>query len=823
MKKQHRFLTRVLSMTIAFLMVLSGMQIASAKIITGTAAEIVLSKTVTETTDGSLKDALGNVKQTYDVNLAVNGKRVYPGAPVDIVLAIDLSLSMTTNSQNLEITKAAAVSFINTVLEDTDTAARIAIVSYGTYARAYNFSGTSSTFARNWDQYGSTKNTHSYYTKDKAKALAVLQNTNFKPAVLNPTGSGNDYKTYESGATNTEGGFKVTKDITALRNRPDAASIVIFMTDGVPTMRCDGIVSAGTGTSTNALDFNNAVTAAKALKQAGNDIYTVGLLTSYAANSYQMSMANNLLSDNGSYTISGSGSNWTYEKTGGAYSTKYYPVYSASEAPANLSEIYTTLTGKSFALASGTVTDTIPADFKLIDENKADLIDMGHSVTANADGTTTVVFNNILATDVVSELPTIKIQYTGDGFGTAYTNTNATYAGVLYDSTPFNKTFPKPVAGLNPSTVNDTDATEVDVPVTIDVTANDLFDTNGFSVTGNTVSDYHIILTDASGNPVTYTQSENGFAASIVDGKVVFVSDNDTTREFYYIVKATVTPGSTYATGNSTTLVSRPTKVTVTVTKPEIPDTALNLKGAHYAYIFGYEPSITWVTDEDGNEKEVAVIKMAMDDAVTREQVAAMLMRIIDQTFNTRGAVYPMTDNIKFFEGTWYARGLAYMSSKGAFDGIEQVQTGPITRGEVAKLIAIGMNLSKTTEVNFTDIDENPYASYIKKVCAYGYMQGTSATTFHPDLVMTRAQFCTLFNNILGRNEMGLTAKDAEGNTFTVTDKTYGFTDMDPTHWAFENCLKATSAYDADGFVDIATRLEFIRNKLDQYNSQVKY
>jgi hypothetical protein len=58
-------------------------------------------------------------------------------------------------------------------------------------------------------------------------------------------------------------------------NRPDAASIVVFMTDGVPTFRCNGYAVTGLGTNTSAADFNSAVAAAKDLKQAGNDIYTV--------------------------------------------------------------------------------------------------------------------------------------------------------------------------------------------------------------------------------------------------------------------------------------------------------------------------------------------------------------------------------------------------------------------------------------------------------------------------------------------------------------------------------------------------------------------
>ena len=43
---------------------------------------------------------------------------------------------------------------------------------------------------------------------------------------------------------------------------------------------------------------------------------------------------------------------------------------------------------------------------------------------------------------------------------------------------------------------------------------------------------------------------------------------------------------------------------------------------------------------------------------------------------------------------------------------------------------------------------------------------------------------------------------------------------MKPRHWAYEVCLKATSAYDAEGYVDVETRIANIRNVLDQYDAQ---
>jgi len=126
--------------------------------------------------------------------------------------------------------------------------------------------------------------------------------------------------------------------------------------------------------------------------------------------------------------------------------------------------------------------------------------------------------------------------------------------------------------------------------------------------------------------------------------------------------------------------------------------------------------------------------------------------------------------------------------------------------------------MSKDTP--FTDISGHVYEEYIKKVYRYGYMKGQSEDSFAPDDIMTRAEFCNLFNNIIGRNSMGLKALDEDGNEYTITAEDYYFVDMDPDHWAYEICLKATSAYNEDGHVDVVTRTANIRNVLDHHDAQ---
>lgn len=811
---------------------------------TGTVDEIVTNKVATETTDGSIKDEYGNIIQTYDVDLSVKGKMVYPGAACDIVLAIDLSNSMTNDgSKNLEITKKAATNFIEKVLLDANTNARIAIVSYGTYARAYNFS------TKSWDPYGATVTADQYYTTNKDTAKAVISDKNFKPAALAPTkpkdatSKNPKYTEYESGGTNTESAYRTAKAVTDTRNRPEASSFVVFMTDGLPTY-AGGIATTkkgtwgkttttyekvtGDGSKTTAAIFNGATAAGKELKAAGNDIYNVALLDNIKEGTNDYNVAAALLSSRASYKASGEKEALTFEEDGEAFA-KSYIVLNDSNKDTAIDNIYISLTYRCYALATGVVTDTIPAGFALTDASKEDLLDQGVSVKENADGSTTLVFTDVVATDTVYNLPVYSIVSTG-ACGATYTNSSATFNGELYDGTKAVVDFPMPIAGILPKTVDDEDATTVNTKITIDITANDFIAEKLNE--GYKTSDFTFVITDENGNAKEYTD----FSAVLKDGKVEFSAPAADVYNFYYVVKFNVKDtDKAYAVNNDKELVSRPTKVTVTVTaptepekpeepevkpeeKPEAKDESIKLKGVHYAYIFGYEPIL-----ETKDGETTAIIYMAMDDYVTREQVSAMVIRMLDQNDDTAANDYPLYPSIEAHAGQWYERGLAYMCSVGGLDKNEPVSIGPVTRGEVAKLIACGLNLNLSEETPFDDIELSPYKEYIEKVYKYKYMNGMSDGSFAPEKYMTRAEFCSLFNNIIGRNKCGLKALNADGEEFTVTAETYYFVDMDPSHWAYEICLKASSAYDAKGYVDLDTRLANIRNILDRYDSQKKF
>lgn len=262
---------------------------------------------------------------------------------------------------------------------------------------------------------------------------------------------------------------------------------------------------------------------------------------------------------------------------------------------------------------------------------------------------------------------------------------------------------------------------------------------------------------------------------------------------------------------------------TTTVFAKPMKDISLNLKGARYAYIFGYEPVVREMYDENGNYEVKVEIQMAMDDAVTVEQVCAMLMRMLDQHGDTTNVEYPITESVAPHKGQWYERGLAYLCSVGGFDENKEIILGPITRGKVAKLVSCALKLNLSSKASFKDIDDCEYKEYIEKIYHYGYMKGINGNTFSPDGIMTRAEFCTMFNRIIGRTSDELHAIDDDGRKYKVTAEDYYFVDMNPKHWAYNECLKATSAYDENGYIDMKTRTSNIRNILDHYNGQKEY
>ena len=504
--------------------------------------------TLTKTAEDKGKDGQGN--QLFDIKLGVQGKEKITNKKIDIVLILDASSSMTEELQNM--TKNAANTFVDKVFEDKGVDAKVAVVSYGKEAAAKNYTNNS------WTYYGNSFNSKNNYS-DSTTAIK-----NAIAGVYRAT----------NGSTNTEGAFLVAQELTNVK-RSDAEHLTVFMTDGVPTCHYItnrwGIDTSGGNSWTKIDDYNEALTAAINLGKVSN-VYNVALTGALSDYPYDTTIAQKFMGqppymmtrdsnyDNHSPQFS--------TKASESYAKAYYNITTTNEndASSQMEEIYRNIASQAISLVkNGVVTDILPADFKLTEQGKKTLRDAGVTIIENADKTTTITYTNVAAEKVVTNLPTISVKYTGNGYGAAYTNSSATYSGKLYNGTEsgkdFTKDFPKPVAGLHPKTVDDADSTSVGTTITVDVRKNDPF--KQLTVTGYEVSDYTIVLTDKDGNPKTY---DGDFIASIVDGKLQFKSSTAGTKELYYVVKANITQkGDNFATKGQKQLESRPTKVTIDV------------------------------------------------------------------------------------------------------------------------------------------------------------------------------------------------------------------------------------------------------------------
>ncbi len=236
-----------------------------------------------------------------------------------------------------------------------------------------------------------------------------------------------------------------------------------------------------------------------------------------------------------------------------------------------------------------------------------------------------------------------------------------------------------------------------------------------------------------------------------------------------------------------------------------------------YAYIFGYEPY-----DSDGE----VVLNMAPKDKMTREQICAMLVRVDDQYNNKIGKERYLEEGIfndNANTSRWSYNALAAVAQTKAFDGKTNLDpAGHVSRGEVARIVAFMLGLNEyDDETVFTDTYGDENEVYIKIVANAGYMKGYEDGSFHPAAAITRAEFCSLLNNVIGRTaENGYVLETADGTP--VTHETYHFSDLSPSDWYYETMLYATSAFDGS-YVDLETRSHNIRNKLDGYDAQYDY
>lgn len=176
--------------------------------------------------------------------------------PLDIVLVLDASGSMDddmTGGKRIDALKNAANAFIDEIATQN---ASISDASKQHQVSIVKFAGNKSSKVGN-DTYRDGWYMYNYSQVMKSMtACSETTKSSFKDTInaINP-----------AGATNAAAGMELAQGQTS--NRADAKKIVIFFTDGTPTTQSDFSDEVA----------SDAISAAKAMKDAGASVYTIGI------------------------------------------------------------------------------------------------------------------------------------------------------------------------------------------------------------------------------------------------------------------------------------------------------------------------------------------------------------------------------------------------------------------------------------------------------------------------------------------------------------------------------------------------------------------
>lgn len=210
----------------------------------------------------------------------------------------------------------------------------------------------------------------------------------------------------------------------------------------------------------------------------------------------------------------------------------------------------------------------------------------------------------------------------------------------------------------------------------------------------------------------------------------------------------------------------------------------------NYAYIFGYNDTT-----------------MAPEEPLLRSEVCAMIHRLAKQAGSLNGFKYDESKEAVYadIDGQWHRSGIEFLYHMGGFAPAENIYPDvPVTRGEAFELVCIGLSFTKDTTLT-----DDEYAEILREA---GFISGDGTGNLMVDSTLQRAEFCAIYNKIIGRAVAGLETADGT----VVTAEHYGYTDIPADKWYYKTMIRATSAYDEDGY--IALNLRGVRNELDDYN-----
>lgn len=195
-------------------------------------------------------------------------------------------------------------------------------------------------------------------------------------------------------------------------------------------------------------------------------------------------------------------------------------------------------------------------------------------------------------------------------------------------------------------------------------------------------------------------------------------------------------------------------------------------KADHYAYVVGYP---------DGTVQP--------QGAITRAEVATIFFRLLsDETRDQYWTKDNAYTDVK--AGDWFNNAVSTLSNAGIINGYPDGTfrpNAPITRAEMAKVIAMFAELNKDSE-GFKDIAGHWAEAYIKLAAGNGWIAGYPDGTFRPDQYITRAETMTMINRVLER--VPSTEKHLLAYEVMLT-----FPDNQPGDWYYIAVQEATNSH----------------------------
>lgn len=155
----------------------------------------------------------------------------------------------------------------------------------------------------------------------------------------------------------------------------------------------------------------------------------------------------------------------------------------------------------------------------------------------------------------------------------------------------------------------------------------------------------------------------------------------------------------------------------------------------HYAYLMGYP---------DGTVRP--------GGSITRAEATTIFFRLLTEESRSQ---FWATENrySDVSTGQWYNNAVSTMTRAGIVNGYPDGTfrpNAPITRAEMAKIIALFAKLDKTAD-RFPDAAGHWAEAYIRLAAGNGWIEGYPDGTFRPNQSITRAETVTMIDRVLER------------------------------------------------------------------------